>query len=285
VQQTDRNDERAVVPVRHVDVADAPTHQTSEEHHAEADPHHRDENGDNPLWLGIFLATGRAKRHRHHGKYADQLPAPERKLGKSTQCQSRLTGALHHVIAGAHQRAAAEAEDHPEGVVRADMAESQPWDVEVQSGPHQLRGGINTDRHADDSPHRSAQQELAHDLVVVILGIRHVIPGLVMRAIVPIPPYPTLTWINLLRRYTSVTPRCDVAAGWLRDMASHPFGSGSAWGLLQSAALIWISVWMCPDAKVLAHEWPLISNMIAAMRDAVRWNGVRKLSALRYQGE
>ena len=146
-----------------------------EEDHAERDPDHGDQHVDEPFRLGVFLALRDAEGHRRHREDARQLPAPERERREPAEREPRVAGALHDVVAGAHQRRAAEREDDAEGVVGADAAERQPGDVEVQRRPRHLRGGEHADRHADDAPDGRGQQEQADDVVVVgfFIGHRH----------------------------------------------------------------------------------------------------------------
>ena len=87
------------------------------------------------------------------------LPAPEREQRELAERQAHVPGALHDVVAGAHQRRAAKREDDAEGVVGADAAEREPGDVEVQRRPRQLRGREHADGHADDAPDGRGHQE------------------------------------------------------------------------------------------------------------------------------
>ncbi len=167
MQQADGDDERAVIPVGDVDVADAPARERPEEHDAEAHPDDGDQDVDRPFRLRVLLALRDAEGHRRHREQAGELPAVEREVGKRREREPRVPGALHDVVARAHQRGAAEREDHPERVVGADPAEREPGHVEIERRPGELGRRVDADRHADDAPDRGAQQEQADDLVVV----------------------------------------------------------------------------------------------------------------------
>jgi hypothetical protein len=126
--------------------------QRREEDHAERHPDRGDQNVDEPLGLGVFLALRDAERNRRHGEKTRGLPAPEREQRELAEREANMPGALHDVIAGAHQRRAAKREDDAEGVVGADAAEREPGRIEVQCGPRELRGGEHADRHSRRRP-------------------------------------------------------------------------------------------------------------------------------------
>ena len=99
--------------------------------------------------------------------------APEREGREPAEREPRVAGALHDVVAGAHQRRAAEREDHAERVVGANAAEGQPRHAEIERRPRHLGGGEHADRHADDAPDRGGEQEQPYDLVVVGFSVGH----------------------------------------------------------------------------------------------------------------
>ena len=100
------------------------------------------------------------------------LPAPEGELGQPGQEQRRLAGALHDVVAGREQRAAAEGEDHRIGVQRPQAAVAQPGDAEVQLRPGQLRGDDHAHQHAHHAPQHGGQRKPAHHRIACRRGPR-----------------------------------------------------------------------------------------------------------------
>ena len=76
-----------------------------------------------------------AERQRDRREHDDRLPAPERERREPVAEQAHVAGALHDVVGGGEQRAAAEREDHRVGVQRAQAAVGEPGDAEVQLGP------------------------------------------------------------------------------------------------------------------------------------------------------
>ena len=167
VQHGDGDDEGAIEPVGHVDVLLVAPGDGAEEDHRITDPHHGDEQVDGPLQLRVLLALGDAQGQRHRGEHDHQLPAPEGERGQLVAEQPHPAGALHDVVGGGEQGAAAEGEDDRVGVQRAQPAEGQPRQVEVERRPEQLGGDQHAHRHADDAPDHGHHGELPDDLVVV----------------------------------------------------------------------------------------------------------------------
>ncbi len=153
VQQRHRENEAAEEPVGHVDVLHAALADGAEEHDGVRDPHERDQDVDRPLELGVFLARGVAQRQADGRGHDDRLPAPEGERRERAREQAHLPSALHHVVAGGEQRAAAEREDHRVGVQRAQAAVAEPRNAEVEFRPGELGGDQYAHQHADHSPH------------------------------------------------------------------------------------------------------------------------------------
>ncbi len=168
MQQRHGDDERTEEPVGHVNVLHLALADGSEEHHRIRDPHGSDQDVDRPFQLGIFLAGGIAQRQADGRRYDDKLPAPKSERRQLGQKQPRLASALHHVIAGGEQAAAAECEDHGIGVQRTQPAIAQPWNAEVEFRPGQLGGDEHAYQHADHPPYDSHDRKLAYYGVVVV---------------------------------------------------------------------------------------------------------------------
>ena len=169
VQQRHREDERAEEPVGDVDVAHAALADGAEEDDRIGDPHHRDQQVDRPLELGVFLALRDAERQRDRGQHDHGLPAPEREHRELRQEQRHLAGALHDVVAGGEERAAAEGEDHRVGVQRAQPAVAEPRDAVGEVGKGELRGDDDAHQHAHHPPQHRGEREAAHR----IIGVAH----------------------------------------------------------------------------------------------------------------
>ncbi len=167
VQHRGGQDERAEEPVADIDVLDLALDQGAEEHHRVGDPDDRQPDRAGELDLGVFLGGGVAQRQADQQDHRHRLPAPEGEGGQGVGEQAYLAGALHRVVAGGEQRAAAEGEDHQVGMQRPQAAEAGPGQVEVHLGPDQLRGDQYAQPHADHAPYHGHDGELANHLVVV----------------------------------------------------------------------------------------------------------------------
>src|SRR5690606_40792048 len=139
---------------------------------------------------------------------------------KAPECEARMPGTLRHVVAGTHQRGAAEREDHAERVVGTQATEGQPRHAEVQRRPGQFGRGIHADRHADHAPHGRSEQEQAHDVIVVGLDGLHGSPTMNTR------PPDTRTGQQFGSRETVAAPRPDAnAANCRRSGNAGRFGA------------------------------------------------------------
>ncbi len=167
VQHAGHHDECAVEPVGDIDMPGAAFDDGAEKHRSVGGPYNGQQNRHRPFELGIFLGGGIAHRQRHDGADDHRLPAPEGEGCKTIGNQPCLAGALHHVIRGGEQRAAAEGKDHQIGVQRAQAAEGGPFKFQVQPWPDQLRCDEHAQAHADHAPDHGHDGELAHHCVVV----------------------------------------------------------------------------------------------------------------------
>ncbi len=167
MQNRDGEDERAIEPVRHVDMRGLALHDGAEEHDRIRHPDHGDQDIDRPFEFRVLLGRGIAQRQRDRGQHDHQLPAPEHEGRKPVGNQPRLAGALHHVQRGANQRAAAKGKDHRVGVQRAQAPETEPRQVEIQHRKGQLPGDEHANQHADHPPDNRHDRELANHRVVV----------------------------------------------------------------------------------------------------------------------
>ncbi|MND98089.1 hypothetical protein D3C80_904280 [compost metagenome] len=160
-------DEGAEEPVAHVDVLGLALDDGAEEDRPIGDPDDGHPHRAGEFHLGVFLGGGQALGQGDQQDHHQRLPAPEGEGGKPAPIEPRLAGALHRVVAGGEQRAAAEGEDHQVGVQRAQAAEAGPGQVEIQLGPDELGGDEHPHAHADYAPDDGHQDELADHLVVV----------------------------------------------------------------------------------------------------------------------
>ncbi|MCY1354626.1 hypothetical protein D9M69_410110 [compost metagenome] len=160
-------DEGAEEPVAHVDVPGLALDDGAEEDRPIGDPDDGHPHRAGEFHLGVFLGGGQALGQGDQQDHHQRLPAPEGEGGKPAPIEPRLAGALHRVVAGGEQRAAAEGEDHQVGVQRAQAAEAGPGQVEVQLRPDELGGDEHPHTHADYAPDNGHQDELADHLVVV----------------------------------------------------------------------------------------------------------------------
>ena len=118
VQQGHGEDETTEEPVRHIYVRHLALGDGAEEHDGVGNPHHRNQDVDRPLELGVFLRGRVTERQRDCCQHDHELPAPERECGQSGRKQLGVTGALNHVVGRGEQGATAKREDHRVGVKR-----------------------------------------------------------------------------------------------------------------------------------------------------------------------
>ncbi len=167
MEHGDGDDERAVEPVRHVDVLDAAFRDRREKHDGEGDPDDGDQQVDRPFEFGVFLALRDAQRQRDRGEHDDQLPAPERERGQLVEGQPHVTGALHDIVGRREQGGSAKGEDHRVGVQRAQATVGQKGQVEVQLRPDELCRDEHAREHTDDTPDDDHDRELTNHRVIV----------------------------------------------------------------------------------------------------------------------
>ncbi|MNZ17650.1 hypothetical protein D3C78_346440 [compost metagenome] len=167
VQHGHGQDEGTEEPVADIDMLGGALDQSAEEHDGVADPDDGDQDVDRPFQLGVFLGAGVTQRQGNGRQQDDQLPAPESERGQPWCEEGGLAGALHRIIGGGEQCAAAEREDHRIGMQWAQAAEAGPGEVEVKGRPGELGGDEDAEPHPDDSPHHRHDGELADHLVVI----------------------------------------------------------------------------------------------------------------------
>ncbi len=174
VEHGNGDDECAVEPVCDIDMGHFAFDDGAEEDDRVGHPDHGDQHVDRPLELGVLLGGRDAERQRDRGQHDDQLPAPERECGELVEEQPYVAGALYDVVRRREQGRAAKREDHGVGVQRPQAPESEPRDIEVESGPDELCGNEDAHQHPDDAPHHGHDGELADDGVVVGLWVSHI---------------------------------------------------------------------------------------------------------------
>ncbi len=167
VQHRRHQDEGTEEPVTHIDVLGLALHDGAEEHGDVRHPYQGDQDVDRPFQFRVFLGAGEALRQRDDRQHDHGLPTPEGEGSETIGEQSRLAGALNHVVGRGEQCATTEGEDHRVGVQGTQTTEARPRQVEIERGPHQLRGDENTQAHPNDSPHHRHDGELANHLIVI----------------------------------------------------------------------------------------------------------------------
>src|SRR5690606_49314 len=80
--------------------------------------------------------------------------------------QTRLAGALDHVVRRGEQRAATERENHRVGVQGPQTTIAEPRNIEIQLWPDELCGDPNADSHTDDPPDHGHDGKLPHNTVI-----------------------------------------------------------------------------------------------------------------------
>ncbi len=167
MQHRNRDDERAVEPVRHIDVVGFALHDGAEEQHRIRHPNNGDQNINRPLQLGVFFGAGHAHRQGDCRQHNNQLPAPEHKPREARRQQRGLTGSLYHKERRPHEGTAPKGKNHRIRMQWPQAAEAEPGRVKVELRPHQLCRNQHTDSHANNAPHHGHHGKLPHDFVVV----------------------------------------------------------------------------------------------------------------------
>jgi hypothetical protein len=167
VQHRHDQDERHVVPVRHIDVRLLAPRQRAQVDHEIGDPHHDQQDIGVPFRLGISFRLRNAHHVAGDGNQAEQVVAPHYEPRGDLIGDAGARGALHDIERRRDQRIAAEAEDHRGGVNRPDPAETRPG-AESQVGLDELPGDPVADGKPKDHPrHREHDADLAGIVVIM----------------------------------------------------------------------------------------------------------------------
>src|SRR5690606_33933337 len=134
--------------------------------HRVGDPDQGNQDVQGPLKLGVFLGAGKAQWQRDDCSHQYGLPAPERERRQLVAEQADLTGTLHHVVRRGEQGAGAKGENDPVRMQWAQTAIAQPWRVEIEFRPYQLRCDQYPDRHANHPPDYGGNRELPDNTIV-----------------------------------------------------------------------------------------------------------------------
>jgi hypothetical protein len=144
-------------------------------------PHDHQPQVGVPLGLGVFLRLGDPHQVAGRRDDAEQVVADQHEPRAELVGEPRAAGPLDHVEAGRDEPVAAEAEDHPAGVQRAQPPVARPRGVEREVGPDEQRGDPHAGGEPGDRPdHRQDDADLARVVVVGFepfgprLGIEHV---------------------------------------------------------------------------------------------------------------
>ncbi len=170
VQQGDRENKGQIEPVGHVDMRLAAAAQGFDIDREIGYPNQGDGDVQRPLEFGVFAALGDARYVGQRAQRHAAGPTPEGELGQPGEGQPGLAGALHDVVGGGEQGAAAETEDHQGGVDRTQPPEGQLGNIVIKERPSQFAGDVDADGHAEYRPYHRHDRELADDVVIILLG-------------------------------------------------------------------------------------------------------------------
>ena len=172
MQQRHGQNKGTVKPVGHINMLDFAGGNGAEKYNRVNHPHHGNQNIDRPFQLGVFFTLGVAQRQRNRRQHNHQLPTPKSDGRQDIAAEkAHVTGALHHIIRGGKQAAAAKCENHRIGVQGAQAAEVKPRaDIrQIKGRGKQLGGDNHADQHTHNTPNYSHDGELTHHLVVISL--------------------------------------------------------------------------------------------------------------------
>src|SRR5262249_18871258 len=125
-----------------------------------------------PFRLGIFLRLRDAEQIAGAGDDDEEIVAEDDKPRRDVAHHARAAGALHHIHRGGDQDVAAESEDDGRGVQRAQAAERQEGEVEIERRKRELERDPPPDRETGDAPeHRRHGGELHRAHIVVRLAV------------------------------------------------------------------------------------------------------------------
>ena len=132
MQHRDGQDEGEIEPVGDIDVRLGAPHDGAEEDQQIDDPDDGQPEIGVPFRLGIFLRLGDAEQIAGAGDHDEEIVAEHHEPRREIAGEPRPAGALHDIERGGDQHVAAEGEDHRRGVQRAQAAERDEGQVEVE---------------------------------------------------------------------------------------------------------------------------------------------------------
>ena len=172
MQHRDGEDEGEIEPVGDVDVRLGAPHDGAEEHQEIRHPHDGQPEIGVPFRLGVFLRLRDAEQIAGAGDDDEEIVAEHDEPRRQIAGEPRAAGALHDIERGGDQHVAAEGEDHRRGVQRAQAAERDPRQIEIEDRKGQFAGDVEADGEAGDAPeHGGDGRELDRAHVVVRLAV------------------------------------------------------------------------------------------------------------------
>ena len=172
MQHRDGEDEGEIEPVGDVDVRLGAPHDGAKKDQQVDDPHHCQQKVGVPFRLGIFLRLRDAEQIAGAGDDDEEVVAEHDKPWRDVAGEPRAARALHDIERRCDQHVAAEGEDHRRGVQRAQAAERDPGQIEIENRKCQLQRDVETDGEPGDAPeHRRNAGELDRAHIVVGLAI------------------------------------------------------------------------------------------------------------------
>jgi len=167
VQDGDGDDAGDVEPERDIQMPLPPPGDGPEEVHRKGHPDHGDRDVDRPFELGVLLGLGEPERQGERRGDDDQLPSPEVKGAETVTVHPRLQESLSRVVGPGEERVPREGEDDRVGMERAEPAEREPGNVEVEGRVGELEGDQKPHQHPDQAPDEGGKHEFSDNGIIV----------------------------------------------------------------------------------------------------------------------
>ena len=167
MQHRHGQDERQIEPVGDIDMRFGPAQDREHVNRQIADPDNRQPDIDIPFRLGIFLALGDPHQIAGGGQHDEQLIPPEHETGEAGEGQPRPASTLDHVKRRGNQRVASEREDDRRRVQRAQTAEVDIFDAEVERGKRQFECDVEAGQKSGHAPEHRGDDRPANHFVII----------------------------------------------------------------------------------------------------------------------
>ena len=172
MQHRDGEDEGEIEPVGDIDVRLGAPHDRAEKDQEIGNPDHGEPEVGVPFGFGVFLRLRDAEQVAGAGDHDEEVVAEHDEPWRDIADNACAAGALHDIERGRNQHVAAEREDHRRGVQRADAAERDPGQIEIQHREGEFQRGPQPDREAGDPPEQGRDsRELDRPEIVVRLAV------------------------------------------------------------------------------------------------------------------